>query len=317
MKTIGRRDFLKWSAAAGAVAALPPPVTAKMVNGIPYRTLGKVGVEVSLLGIGGGHIGDAKLPESEAIRIMRTAVDEGINFFDNAWEYSRGASEERMGKALRDGYREKVFLMTKVLARSREGAQKQLETSLTRLQVDYLDLWQVHSVGTFSPGDPGKVYDNGVLDVALKAREEGKVKHIGFTGHRHPEIHLEVIERGFDWETIQMPLNCLDPHHFSFVQNVLPKAVEKGYGVIAMKTLAGGELLRAGNVTAAEALRYSMSLPISVLVSGMDSFDKFMANLEVARSFEPMPPEEIAALLARTRGLGADGAFEPYKEKRV
>ncbi|GMU91561.1 MAG: hypothetical protein AMXMBFR4_06190 [Candidatus Hydrogenedentota bacterium] len=311
----GRRAFLKWSAmTAASLAALPKPATAKVVNGIPYRTLGKVGVEVSILGVGGGHIG-SNISEVDAIHLMRAAVDEGINFFDNAWEYSRGASEERMGKALKDGYRDKVFLMTKVLARSAEGAQQQLETSLRRLGVDYIDLWQIHSVGTFGPDDKERVYTKGVLDVARRAKEFGKVKHLGFTGHVDPAIHEAVLEGGFEWETVQMPINCLDPHRLSFIQNIIPKAREKGLGIIAMKTLAGGGVLKTGAVQPAEALRFAMSMPVSVVVSGMNTFAEFQHNLAVAKSFAPMAETEIAALLDRTKTFGAEFEYEGYKRK--
>lgn len=311
----GRRRFLQLSAAAAAVCALPAPATAKVVNGIPYRRLGKTGVEVSLLGIGGAHIGGKNISEADAIKLMRTAVDEGINFFDNAWEYNAGRSEERMGLALKDGYRDKVFLMTKVLGRSTENAQSQLEASLRRLQVDVIDLWQVHSVGTWEPDDKGKVYGKGVLDVALKAREEGKIKHIGFTGHVDPEIHLAVLEGGFEWETVQMPINCLDPHRKSFIKNMIPKAQEHDLGIIAMKTLAGGGVLETGAVSAEEGLRFAMSMPVSVVVSGMDSIEKFQQNLAVARSFQQLEPAAITALLERTRPFGEQTSFENYKRK--
>jgi len=312
---LGRREFLKMSAAAGAIAALPVPATAKVVNGIPYRRLGKVGAEVSLLGIGGAHIGGEKMSEAEAIKIMRTAVDEGINFFDNAWEYQAGRSEERMGLAMKDGYRDKVFLMTKVLGRSTENAQKQLETSLKRMQVDVIDLWQIHSVGTFDPDDKGKVYTKGVIDVALKAKEQGKIKHIGFTGHVDPEVHIAVMEGGFDWETIQFPVNCLDPHRKSFIKNVIPKAQEYDLGIIAMKTLAGGGVLRTAAISPEDALRFAMSMPVSVIVSGMDSFDTFQRNLTIAKTFQQMDPSAIAAFLDHTKTFGEQTQFEDYKRK--
>ncbi|MDZ4861166.1 MAG: aldo/keto reductase [Candidatus Hydrogenedentes bacterium] len=310
-----RREFLKLSAAAAAIAAMPIPATAKVVNGIPYRRLGKIGIEVSLLGIGGAHVGGEALPEAEAIKIMRTAVDEGINFFDNAWEYQAGRSEERMGKAMKDGYRDKVFLMTKVLGRSTENAEKQLEASLRRMQVDVIDLWQIHSVGTFDPDDKGKVYTKGVLDVALKAKEQGKIKHIGFTGHVDPEVHLAVLDGGFDWETIQMPINCLDPHRKSFIKNVIPKAQEYDLGIIAMKTLAGGGVLETKAINPEDALRFAMSMPVSVVVSGMDTFEKFQRNLAVARSFQQMDPGAVAALLDHTKSFGEQSQFENYKRK--
>jgi len=311
-----RRDFLKLSAMAAASAALPVPATSKVVNGIPYRPLGKVGVDVSILTVGGSHIGQDDVSEAEAIKIVRAAIDEGVNFMDNAWSYHRGASEERMGKALRDGYREKVFLMTKVLARSAKGAQMQLDASLRRLDVDAIDLWQVHSVGNF-PNDETNVFEKGVLDVALKAKDQGKIKHIGFTGHRDPLVHAAIFDGGFDWETIQMPLNCYDIHNpMSFVHTMIPKAEEKGLGIIAMKTMAGGQILSSGGATPGECLRFAMNLPVSTVVSGMDSFEKLQQNLAVAKAFEPFEPEELDALLAKTRPYGQTGDHESYKHRR-
>lgn len=309
----GRREFLKASALATAAASLPIAATAKVVNGIPYRRLGKTNEEVSLLGVGGSHIGNKELSDSEAIKIMRAAVDEGVNFFDNAWEYNGGRSEERMGRALQDGYRDKVFLMSKVIARDKANAQRQLDESLRRLKADYLDLWQVHSIGTFEPDDMGKVYSKGVLDAAMKAKDEGKVRHIGFSGHTDPDIHIAVIEGGFDWETVQMPVNCLDPHRKSFVKTVVPIAQQYDLGVIAMKSLAGGGVLKTGAVSAQDALLYAMSMPVSVVVSGMDSFEKFRQNLDVAKTFQQADPSAIATLLARTKPFGEQAQYESYK----
>ncbi|NUM53586.1 MAG: aldo/keto reductase [Candidatus Hydrogenedentes bacterium] len=312
---VGRREFLRCAALAAATAALPVPATAKIVNGIPYRGLGRTHEDVSLLGVGGSHIGNKELSDGEAIKIMRTAVDEGINFFDNAWEYNGGRSEERMGRALQDGYREKVFLMTKVIARDAENARKQLEASLRRLSVDHIDLWQVHSVGTFEPGDKDKVYSKGVLDVAMKAKDEGKVRYVGFSGHVSPEIHVAVIEGGFEWDTVQMPVNCLDPHRASFVKTVIPVAQQYNLGVIGMKSLAGGGVLKTGAVNAQEALLYAMSMPVSVVVSGMNSYAKFEQNLAVARSFRQLDASEVTALLARTKPFGEKPQYESYKQK--
>ncbi|GMV99542.1 MAG: hypothetical protein AMXMBFR84_06810 [Candidatus Hydrogenedentota bacterium] len=295
-----------------ASTALAQPASAKTVNGVPYRVLGKTGVEVSLLGVGGSHIGEDSLTDEQAISLMRTAVDEGINFFDNAWEYKGGRSEERMGKALKSGYREKVFLMTKTLTRDSKYAQQQLEASLRRLDVDAIDLWQVHAIGNF-PTDTKAVFERGVLEVAVKAREQGKIKYIGFTGHRDPAIHLAVLNGPFEWDTIQMPMNCFDVHNKSFVKDVAPAARDKGLGIIAMKTLASGAIPRSGSATPEEALRYAMSLPVSVVVSGMDSMEKLRANLAVAKAFKPMSETEVAALLDRTKAKASEKDAEWYK----
>lgn len=313
---LGRRDFLKASAGAAMSAALLRPLaTAETRNGMPYRALGKTGENVSLLGLGGAHIGGKNLTDDEAIRIMRTAVDEGVNFFDNAWEYYNGVSEERMGKALKDGYRDKVFVMTKVIGRTREIAQQELETSLRRLAVDVIDLWQIHSV--FHPDDPKKVYEDGPLDVAKEALASGKIRYVGFTGHNTPATHLEMIERGYDWATVQMPLNIFDHHYRSFAQQVIPKAAEKKIGVLAMKTMGGAKdtIVGTGLVTADECHRYAMNLPISTVIIGMETIDELRANIALAKSFKPYTPEELNELLARTKELGSTGQHEPFKSK--
>jgi predicted aldo/keto reductase-like oxidoreductase len=307
-----RRSFLQVS--AGALAALALPVTAETRrNGMPCRALGRTGQEVSLLCLGGAHIGGKELSDDEAIRIMRTAVDEGVNFFDNAWAYHDGRSEERMGRALKDGYRDKVYLMTKHRGRDAKRAQEHLEDSLRRLDVDVIDLWQIHEV--IRPEEADLVYSGGAIEFALKMREQGKIRHIGFTGHHITTVHAEIIARGFPWDTVQMPLNCFDAHYRSFEQNVLPKAVAAGIGVIAMKTMGGtpAPLPGTGAVTHADCLRYAMSLPVAAVCSGMDSMDALRANLAVAKAFTPMEPAERAALLARTAPFAKDGAHETYK----
>jgi uncharacterized protein len=267
---LGRRDFLRISAVAAAGLSLAPgSETIEKRNGMPYRVLGKTGELVSLLCVGGSHIGIYNVSEEEAIAIVRTALDEGVNFLDNSWDYHEGRSEERMGKALKDGYRDKAFLMTKFDGENREDAQQHLEDSLRRLGVDTIDLWQFHEC--IRPEQPERVYTEGALEFALEAREQGKIRYIGFTGHFQPHLLAEMIERGFDWDTIQMPLNCFDHHFRSFEKEVLPKALDKNLGVIAMKTLGGspGELPhRSGAVTREECLRYAMSLPVSTVCSG-------------------------------------------------
>ncbi|MDX9972592.1 MAG: aldo/keto reductase [FCB group bacterium] len=307
---IGRRDFMRVSAAAMVAASLPEtPKAVGIRNEMPYRVLGRTGEKVSLLGVGGYHIGI--VPKAESVRIIRTAIDEGVNFLDNSWSYTNGKSEEYMGAALKDGYRDKVFLMTKHDGRDRKTAQEHLETSLRRLDLDMIDLWQFHEI--VQPDDPEKIYTQGAIEFALEAQKQGKIRYIGFTGHRKPAFLNEMIDRGFAWDTVQMPENPFDPHYESFQKEVLPKALERNMGVIAMKTQAGGGLPKTGAVTVAECLRYAMTLPVSVVVSGMDSLAKLKENLATAKSFQPMNGEEVTALLERTQTLAAKGEHEGYK----
>ena len=309
-----RRTFLKLSAATAAglsISAAPPH------RDMPYRVLGRTGEAVSLLGLGGAHIADhGNMEEKEAIALMHVAIDEGINFFDNAWGYSNGESEERMGKALRGGYRDRVFLMTKDASRHPKRAIAHLEESLRRLQTDAIDLWQFHNIRR--PDDPKRIYEQGLLEAALKAKEEGKIRYIGFTGHTLPALHVEMIERGFAWDATQMPVNVFDPHYLSFVEQVLPVAVERNIGVIAMKTLAGspGAILATGAATVAECLRYAMSLPVATVCSGMDSLEKLRQNAAIARQFAPLADDERLALLARTQEQGMQGEHESYKARQ-
>jgi uncharacterized protein len=311
---IDRRKFLKLSAATTAAVSLGTiSLSAESRNEIPYRKLGKTGLEVSLLAIGGHTIGVEELSEKESIKIMRTAIDEGVNFFDNAWDYHDGRSEERMGKALQDGYREKIILMTKHHGRNPEVAKQHLEDSLRRLKTDVIDVWQFHEID--EDWEIDSIYSSGVLDFALKAKQEGKIKHIGFTGHYRPAMHLEMIYRGFDWETIQMPINLLDQHFLSFSRNVLPVAVKKNIGVIAMKTLAGppGVIHKEGIAKAEEAIRFAMTLPVSTVCSGIDSMEILKKNLKTACEFKPMTKEEISSLLSRVVKYSMNGKYEEYK----
>ena len=311
---LNRREFIKLSAATTAALSLGSvDLFADSRNGIPYRTLGKTGLEISLLSLGGHEIGVDHLTEKESIKIMRTAIDEGINFFDNAWEYHEGRSEERMGKALVDGYREKVILMTKHHGRDPKVAQQHLEDSLRRLRTEVIDVWQFHEID--EDWEIDSIYSSGVLDYVLKAKQEGKIKHIGFTGHFRPSMHLEMIHRGFDWETVQMPINILDKHFYSFTNNVLPVAVKKNIGVIAMKALAGppGVIHKEGIAKAEEAYRFAMSMPVSTVCSGMDSFEYLQKNLKTVREFKPMTEEEINTLLAGVIKYSMNGEYEGYK----
>jgi len=283
---------------------------------IPRRPLGTTGVDVSLLCVGGAHIGGKGLEEAEGIRIIHEAIDAGADFLDNAWEYNDGESERRMGKALAQaGYRAKAFLMTKDCAHDRLAAHsmQKLEDSLRKLQTDYLDLWQIHEV--VWEDDPDKIFaPGGSAEALLKAKEQGKVRFIGFTGHKHPDIHRRMLSHGFPFDTVQMPLNVLDAHYASFEREIVPLCQEQGIAVIGMKSLAGGHLMETeSGVTPAEAIRYAMSLPVATVVSGINSLDLLHQNLATARAFTPYSTEERAALLARTAPAAVDGRFELFK----
>ncbi len=316
--SMDRRAFLKYSAFASALAALGgPQLGCEPRNGIPYRILGKTGEAVSLLGLGGYHIGLNTLSDSESIQIMRTAIDEGVNFMDNAHGYHAGRSEELMGKALRDGYRDKVFLMTKhyTFDRDATSAAQQLEDSLRRLETDVIDLWQVHQI--HDAGHPAAVYENEIPEMMLQAQAEGKVRYIGFTGHSHPDWHMEMLDGWSDWDTVQLPLNTFDHHWNSFEHTVLPQALDLNMGIIGMKPL-GGEaqfLKDSGPFTVEECLHYAMNLPTATVICGMDRLDYLEQALEATRNFRPLSESEVAELLARSSEPAADGEFEYYKER--
>jgi aryl-alcohol dehydrogenase-like predicted oxidoreductase len=311
-----RRSFLKTALASTASAsALLSRLRAEPKNGIPYRKLGRTGEEVSLVGIGGFHLGQ-KPTEDEAIRIVRTALDNGVNFLDNCWDYNGGASELRMGKALRDGYREKAFLMTKIDGHSKAGAARQIDESLQRLQTDHVDLLQFHEV--IRPGDPEKIFgEGGSLEAMLEAKKAGKLRYIGFTGHKHPDIHLHMLEtakaHGFHFDTVQMPLNVMDAHYESFGAKVLPVLVEQQIGVLGMKPMGSGKILDSNTVLAVECLHYAMNLPTSVVITGCDSMAVLEQALKAARTFEPLSQETVEALLARSHPKASAGKFEGYK----
>jgi aryl-alcohol dehydrogenase-like predicted oxidoreductase len=269
-----------------------------------------------MIGLGGSHIGQKSLTEKESIALIRRAVDNGVTFLDNCWDYNEGESEARMGKALADGYRQRVFLMTKLDGRTQKAAAEQLEQSLARLKTDHLDLVQIHEVIRMS--DPERVFaEGGMMAALLDARKAGKVRHIGFTGHKSPAIHLAMLkaadDHGFQFDTVQMPLNVLDAHYESFEKHVLPVLLEKKIGVLGMKSLGAGDVLESGVVQAEECLRYALSLPTSVVICGMDSEKVLDQNLQVARTFKPLEPAEREALLARTADAAKDGKHEPFK----
>ncbi len=285
-----------------------------------YRTLGATGERVSAIGLGGWHIALPKVSEETGIRIVRTALDRGINFLDNSWDYWEGLSELRMGKALRDGYRDKAFLMTKIDGRTKKEAAKQIENSLLRLRVDTIDLVQHHEVLRFE--DPNRIFaEDGAQVAMLEAQQAGKLRYIGFTGHKDPRIHLYMLEvakeNGFHFDAVQMPLNVMDAHFRSFEKLVLPELVAQGIGVLGMKSMANGIILNSKTVTPTECLHYALSLPTSVVIAGIDSLEILDQALEAVRTFKPFSEEERSALLARTAKSAAKGAFEPFKTSSI
>jgi aryl-alcohol dehydrogenase-like predicted oxidoreductase len=290
-------------------------MTSTGTSGIPLRPLGTTGVSVSMLCLGGAHLGSP--PEDEAIRLVHAAIDNGITFMDNAWEYNDNESERRMGVALsQDGYRDKVFLMTKNCAHDRTAANSmvKLEESLRRLRTDHLDLWQIHEV-TF-PDDPDRIFaPGGAAEAMLKAKEEGKVRFIGFTGHKSPAIFRRMLSYGFPWDTLQMPVSVLDANFNSFQTEILPIAQEQGIGVIGMKSLAAGHIFDdpAIDITAEEAIRYALSQPIASLCTGIDSMAILEQNLGIARDFVPMTAEEQAAAVDKVFHHAWAGQHEPFK----
>jgi predicted aldo/keto reductase-like oxidoreductase len=310
-----RRDFLKQAAAASLITSMGKHMAHGEASTIPYRILGRTGEKVSLVGIGGYHLGMTK-DEEESIRIVRTALDSGVNFLDNCWDYNGGASEERMGKALRDGYRQKAFLMTKIDGRTKKAASQQLEESLRRLQTDHIDLLQFHEV--IRDSDPDRIFGaGGGMEAVLAAKKAGKVRYIGFTGHKSPEIHLKMLEtafaHSFTFDAVQMPLNVMDAHYDSFEKKVLPVLVKHQIGVLGMKPMGDAIILRSKTASAVECLHYAMNLPTSVVITGCESLPILQQALDAARSFKPLSKEEMAGLLARTAPAASKGEYELYK----
>ena len=287
---------------------------------IPHRTLGRTGQSVSAIGVGGWHLGLPAVSESLSLTIVRSALDRGINFLDNSWDYNDGLSETRMGKALQDGYRQKAFLMTKIDGRSRADATKQLDESLKRLQTDCIDLVQHHEIIRFD--DPHRIFDTDGAHAALvEARQAGKLRFIGFTGHKDPHVHLHMLnvarDHGFTFDTVQMPLNVMDAHYRSFEQMVVPELVRQNIGILGMKSLANGHILRSGVVSAVECLHYELHLPTSVVITGIDSLSVLDQAIEAARTFRPMTDEEISRLLAKTAPIATNGDFELFKTSAI
>jgi len=285
-------------------------------QGLPTRVLGRTGVRVSILGVGGWDIGAIK-DDQESIRLMHTALDEGITFFDNSWDYHDGHSEDLMGRALAmDGRRDKVFLMTKNCERDYEGSLRGLEESLRRLRTDHIDLWQFHEINYVQ--DPEWIFERGGHRAALEAQKAGKVRYLGFTGHRDPAVHRTMLQKDFPWDTCQMPINVLDASFRSFRNEVVPLCLEKGVGVIGMKGLggSGASIVTGAGVSAVDAYRYALSQPVSTQVVGMLSFDNLRQNLGLARDFVPMSAAEQAAFVARAKSAAAEGRFEAFKSTR-
>ena len=310
-----RREFLEATGAAITSASLLSAQTGGR-GGVPHRPLGRTGLQVSIIGVGGYHLGSAESLDA-ARRIVDTALEAGINFFDNAWDYHDGRSEEWMGAALK-GKRDRVVLMSKVCTHGRDRgvAMRMLEESLRRLQTDHLDVWQIHEV--IYDDDPDLIFrPNGAAEALVQAKKEGKVRFVGFTGHKDPSIHLKMLAHEFPFDTVQMPLNCFDGTFRSFEQQVLPELQRRGIAPLGMKSMGGsGEMVRSGVVTAAEALRYAMSLPVATTISGMESMSVLQQNLEIVRGFEPLNATAMQALRERCRSDAADGRWELFKTSK-
>jgi uncharacterized protein len=319
-----RRDFLKTATAASVAAAIPAtaqtaqsntPVKRPESPGMIYRELGTTGERVSAIGMGGYHLG--KQPDaSQSIQLMHAGIDRGITFMDNCWDYNDGISEVRMGQALRNGYRQKVFLMTKMDGRTATEYNKQLEQSLGRLQTDMIDLVQFHEVIRME--DPDRIFaPGGAMEAAIAARQAGKIRYIGFTGHKDPAVHLRMLEtaqkHNFHFDTVQMPINVMDAHFRSFEKEVMPVALKQGIGVLAMKTFGDPYILKSNTVQPIEALHYGLTLPVSVIITGIDNPQVLDQAFEAARTFKPLDQTQIASLLARTATAASEGKFELFK----
>ncbi|HET8721356.1 MAG TPA: aldo/keto reductase [Nitrospira sp.] len=322
-----RRDVLRLGVALAGLTAgamtrsfagdeTPPSHQPSIRKGdMLYRPLGSTGEQVSVLGLGGHHIG-RPADEQEGIRLIRTAIDQGLTFMDNSWDYHEGASEIRMGKALRDGYRAKAFLMTKIDGRTKQEAAKQIDESLKRLQTDHIDLLQHHEVIRMEDAD--RIFaEGGAQEAVLQAKKTGKIRYIGFTGHKDPAVHLRTLEvaakHQFRFDTVQMPLNVLDAHFRSFEHHVLPVLVTARIGVLGMKALADKHILKTRTATAVECLHYAMTLPTSVVITGIESMQILDQALEAVRTFQPLTASQLTALLHRTAAAAADGRYEPFK----
>jgi len=316
---VNRRQFVKWAAATGVMASLAPHAWGQeRRDGMIYRTLGRTAEKVSAIGLGGYHIGT--VDEELSKRIIRSAIDRGITFMDNSWDYNDGRSEVFMGKALRDGYREKVFLMTKFDGRTAALAMKQIDQSLERLQTDHVDLIQFHE--NIRLEDPDRFFaPDGAVEAMLAAKKAGKTRHIGFTGHKDPAVHLRMlqmaVERNFHFDTVQMPINVMDAHFRSFTHQVVPVAVEQGIAVLGMKPMGSGVILSSKTVSPIECLHFALAQPTSVVITGIDKLEILDQAFEAARTFEPMTEAEMAQLLSRTKQAASQGRYELFKTTSV
>jgi predicted aldo/keto reductase-like oxidoreductase len=313
---ISRREFLGFATASIFLAPTDQQlVKSESRNGIPYRALGRSGEKVSLIGLGGYHVGKQADPQ-ESIRILRMGLDEGINFLDNCWDYNGGESEIRMGNALHNGYRQKAFLMSKIDGRNKATAASQINESLRRLQTDRIDLLQFHEV--IREADPDRIFaEDGAMKAVLEAQKAGKIRFIGFTGHKSPDIHLKMLDtaskHGFTFDAVQMPLNVMDAHFNSFEEKVLPVLLRHDIGVLGMKPMGDHTILESKTATPVECLHYAMNLPTSVVITGCDSLSILQQALQAARSFQPMSSSQVAVLLAKTAKAAETGQFELYK----
>jgi len=317
-----RREFMR-TAAAAAGAAVSANLLPSLANaasdassGMIYRTLGQTGERVSALGLGGYHIGKPQLTDEESLRIIRAALDRGMNFLDNCWDYNGGTSEVRMGKALRDGYRQKAFLMTKIDGRTKEAAAQQIDESLSRLQTDHVDLMQFHEVIRLE--DPDRIFaEGGAMEAMLAAKQAGKVRYIGFTGHKDPYVHLRMLDmakaHNFHFDAVQMPLNVMDAHFRSFQEQVVPVLVREKIGILGMKCFGDHYILESNTVKPIECLHYCLNLLVSVQITGIDSPQILDQAFEAAKTFRPMSQEQVAALLDKTKQAAMAGKFELYK----
>jgi uncharacterized protein len=316
-----RRDFIKTASTAAGMAvstSLFPSLAsaADTGSGMIYRKLGSTGEKVSALGLGGYHIGTTKLSDDESIRLIRTALDRGMNFLDNCWDYNGGVSEVRMGKALQDGYRQKAFLMSKIDGRTKDAAAQQIDQSLQRLQTDHLDLMQFHEVIRLE--DPDLIFaEGGAMEAMLAAKQAGKVRYIGFTGHKDPYVHLRMLEHArahnFHFDTVQMPLNVMDAHFRSFTHDVLPVLNREGIAPLGMKCFGDHFILDSNTVKPIEALQYCLNLPIAVQITGIDSPQILDQAFEATRTFKPLTQAQVAGILDRTRAAALEGKYELYK----
>jgi len=315
-----RRDFMKTAAGAAATAqlltsTLRAEATAVEKNGMIYRQLGRTGERISAIGLGGYHMGKPSLAEQESIQLIRQAIDRGVTFMDNCWDYNGGVSEIRMGKALGDGYRNKVFLMSKVDGRTKEAVAKQIDQSLQHLQTDHVDLMQFHEVIRLE--DPDRIFNEGGMEAMLAAKQAGKLRYIGFTGHKDPLVHLRMLdvarEHNFHFDAVQMPLNVMDAHFRSFTHNVLPVLNREEIGALGMKCFGDHYILQSGTVKPIECLHYCLNLPSSTQITGLDSQAVLDQAFEAVRTFKPMTENEVAGLLERTRDAAMQGKYELFK----